>query len=209
MIDLTGKRFSRLLVLKRGPDRGKRPAWRVRCDCGAMSLVNGDNLRSGNTQSCGCLRSERSSAANGTHFESRPQTPEYRAWTHMRSRCYDSTSKNYRYYGGRGISVCKRWGKSYLSFLADVGRRPSSNHSLDRINNDGNYEPKNCRWATRSQQSLNRRRRLHCGAYFTKGARLKPWRAMLGKKYLGCFATKEQAVSAHDTAGAEALAVRA
>ena len=202
-IDLTGKRFGRLFVISRGPNSGSHAAWRVRCACGNLSLVSGDSLRRGHTQSCGCLNAERVSAANGIHFES--GTPEHEAWHSMRRRCYVSTTKGYRHYGGRGIIVCERWRENYLFFLADVGRRPSDSHSIDRINNDGNYEPTNCRWATRSQQRLNQRRRLHCGAYFIKGSLSKPWLARLGKKYLGCFATKEQAVSAHDTAGAEAL----
>ena len=206
-IDITRKRFGRLLVLARGPNRGKRAAWRVRCDCGAISLVTGCNLRSGNTQSCGCLQAELASAANGTHFESRPPTPEFATWISMRKRCYVSTSKDYRHYGGRGIIVCERWRKSYLSFLSDVGRRPSSNHSIDRINNDGNYEPKNCRWATRSQQNFNQKRHLlgNSGVSFIKGSQLRPWRASLGRKYLGCFATKEQALSARDTARSKTL----
>ena len=210
MIDLTGKRFNRLLVLARGPNKASKAAWRVRCDCGKLSLVIGRNLRSGNTRSCGCLSAERTSADNaarGIHFESGMRTPEYEAWRNMRRRCYDSTSQNYRYYGGRGITVCERWMESYLFFLADVGRKPSPTHSIDRINNDGNYEPTNCRWATKRQQGLNRRRRLlrNSGAYFRKGAHSKPWRAILNKKHLGCFATKEQAISAHATARAAAM----
>ena len=207
MIDITGKRFSRLLVLARGPNKGEAAAWRVRCDCGATSLVVGSNLRRGHTQSCGCLKAERSRAANGIHFESGMRTPEYEAWRNMRSRCYDSTAKGYHNYGGRGIIVCERWRKSYLSFLSDVGRRPSPSHSIDRINNDGNYEPKNCRWATRRQQGLNQRRHLlgNSGASFIKGALSTPWRATFCKKHLGCFATKEQALLAHDTARSEVL----
>lgn len=85
-------------------------------------------------------------------------TPEYEAWQGMRLRCYSETNRSYPDYGGRGISVCERWRSSPAAFLADMGKRPSAHHSIDRINNDGNYEPGNCRWATASEQAANTRR---------------------------------------------------
>lgn len=87
------------------------------------------------------------------------QPAEYRIWSHMKRRCLDPTTHNYRWYGGRGIKVCQRWIDSYADFLADMGRRPSEKHSIDRIDNDGNYEPSNCRWATYAQQAVNKQRR--------------------------------------------------
>lgn len=95
-----------------------------------------------------------------THGESRPASVEYRTWRHMLERCLNPDHPNYRYYGGRGITVCQRWQKSFETFVADVGRRPTNNLSLDRINNDGNYEPGNVRWATRAEQTRNRRPRV-------------------------------------------------
>jgi hypothetical protein len=93
-----------------------------------------------------------------THGESDPPTPEYEAWHQMKSRCLNSKDKRFKDYGGRGIAICERWQNSYEMFLADMGRRPSPQHSLDRFpNNDGDYEPTNCRWATRSEQQQNKR----------------------------------------------------
>jgi hypothetical protein len=121
----------------------------------------GSALRSGNTKSCGCLRRELGRAhgiASKRHGEgaSGRETPEYRAWAAMLCRCRNPRHKSYADYGGRGVTVCERW-RAYENFLADMGRRPDRFHSLDRINNAGNYEPGNCRWATWEEQNTNRR----------------------------------------------------
>lgn len=96
--------------------------------------------------------------AHFIHGDSRTgkKTPEYRAWTAMRDRCYNPKTKSYRRYGGRGITVCGPWRESFANFLVDMGRRPSEGHSLDRVDNSGNYTPLNCRWATKSEQAYNR-----------------------------------------------------
>ena len=117
---LTGVQSGRLTVLRRNRTMDKLVC---ACSCGKKIEVSVGNFRSRHTQSCGCLSAERTSADNavrGIHFESGMRTPEYEAWRNMRRRCYDSTSQNYRYYGGRGITVCERWMESYLFFLADV-----------------------------------------------------------------------------------------
>jgi len=143
-----------------GNDENHQPKWKCVCDCGGTVVTIQKRLKCGGVRSCGCLKKEaviRQGHLNATHRET-GLTPEYRAWRSMINRCYNSKSKNFGNYGGRGIQVCKRWRESYESFLEDVGRRPSSEHSLDRFpDNDGNYEPSNVRWATKEEQGRNRR----------------------------------------------------
>ena len=154
--DLTNKRFGRLVVIAEAPRKSKRRRlWLCRCDCGSEKVASQDNLGK-RIFSCGCFHKERIRASNGTHL--RTNTVEYATWERMKNRCYNTNSPDYEDYGGRGITVCERWRTSFENFFADMGLRPSTNHSLDRYpNNDGNYEPGNCRWATRSQQARNRR----------------------------------------------------
>lgn len=130
--------------------------WLCRCDCGREKAVAGPDLKRGHTKTCGCSWGE----AHGENPRSGP-TPEYVSWFQMIQRCTNSRNKRWDRYGGRGIRVCAEWRASYRTFLADVGRRPSAEHSLDRINNDGDYEPGNVRWATRSQQLRNRRNSVY------------------------------------------------
>jgi hypothetical protein len=154
-----GQRYGRLIVLERAEnDRWHRTTWKVRCDCGNETIASANFLRTGTTKSCGCWRSEyarivgrRTSTKHGM-VESR----EYQSWVAMRTRCYNSNAHAYDRYGGRGITVCERWRESFDNFFADMGARPPAT-SLDRINNDGNYEPGNCRWATHGEQRRNRR----------------------------------------------------
>lgn len=150
-----GMRFERLTVLRKGtPARYGHPRWDCRCDCGKEVTVRQSMLVAQQTKSCGCLARDLSVARSTKHGMF--GTPEYHAWTHMKGRCNSPSHSDYRNYGGRGISVCPAW-QSFENFLADMGLRPSPQHSLDRINNDGDYEPLNCRWATVIEQSRNRR----------------------------------------------------
>lgn len=157
--DLIGQRFSRLVVISRAESVKGFAQWRCVCDCGNETVAKGAKLRAGRTKSCGCARAEHiaSLGEKSRKWHSNEQkTPEYRAWTAMRYRCGNPNSSSWNHYGGRGIKVCPQW-NDFKVFLADVGRRPSPKHSLDRINNDGHYEPGNVRWATIVEQANNKR----------------------------------------------------
>lgn len=149
--DISGQRFGRVLVLCYSHTKGKIAYWHCRCDCGKAWVVRGHNLRRGGTTSCGCLNRERITK----HGMSRGSR-EYDAWCLMKSRCNSQKHVSYANYGGRGIKVCEEWSE-FLRFLEDVGPAPSQHHELDRIDNDGDYERGNVRWATRKQQSRNKR----------------------------------------------------
>lgn len=157
-LDLTGRRFGRLIVAERMSRINRGTRWDCLCDCGKHITVYAHNLASGCTSSCGCLQRE-ARAARATHgqYRNNSVSPEIKAWEKMRERCLNPKDISYKNYGGRGITVCKRW-LSFDNFLSDMGKRPSPKHSLDRINNDGIYEPSNCRWATRTEQNRNRRK---------------------------------------------------
>ncbi len=164
LMDLTGQTFGRLTVLERSlpnhPSGGVQ--WKCRCACGNVVTVIASNLKKRST-SCGCWKKE--SAGNIMRGKPSPQrthgmsgTPEYNIWNGMKQRCSNENDPNYRRYGGRGISVCERWlgEQGFVNFLADMGPRPSDEHSVDREDNDGNYEPSNCYWATDTEQANNK-----------------------------------------------------
>lgn len=156
LVDITGQRFGRLVVLRRlGSAKYGESTWLCRCDCSKNKVILGHSLRQGLTKSCGCLQRERASQTKKKHGASTTET--YYIWAGMRTRCKNPKATPYKNYGGRGISVCERW-NSFDNFLADMGERPPG-LSIDRIDNDGNYEPDNCRWATQSEQTGNQRKR--------------------------------------------------
>jgi hypothetical protein len=150
-INLSGKQFGRWTVLRYAGD-GR---WLCRCECGKEKSVPGFYLRRGDSTSCGCFATELLVKRSKTH--GKRHTPEWDCWSAMRQRCFNPKAKAYPDYGARGITVCDRWKDSFENFLADMGPRPGEGYSIERKDNDGNYEPGNCRWAKDIEQEHNKR----------------------------------------------------
>jgi hypothetical protein len=155
-LNLAGQRFGLLVVIAVAP-LGNRGHFRstCRCDCGNEVVIRDAALRCGGSTSCGCRSTKLLIKRNRTH--GRTGTAEHRVWMAIKNRCYRPRHNQFHNYGGRGIKMCPRWLNSFESFLEDMGARPSPKHSIERINNSGDYEPANCYWATWKQQSRNKR----------------------------------------------------
>lgn len=185
--DLIDLKFERLTVIKLSPKtyRVGYKFWTCFCDCGKAVDVSQSHLVTGHTKSCGCMKSEIHSKRLTTHGKSEHKL--YRLYNSILERCYSQYSKSYIEYGGRGIKVCDRWRNSFLHFLDDIGEKPEGKYSLDRIDNNGDYEPDNVRWATDEQQSNNRRNIIFL-TYKDETKPLSQWAKDIGlkRKTLAC-----------------------
>ena len=161
-IDLTGHKYGRLLVIGEAePFYGsgrKRRMWLTQCDCGNTLVVRGENLRQGNTTSCGCVKKIRIKESNSTHRMSK--TRIWNIWNTMKERCNNPNSINYKNYGGRGIKICESWYEFTIFYNWAISNGYKDNLTIDRINNDGDYCPENCRWVTPLTQSRNKRNNI-------------------------------------------------
>jgi hypothetical protein len=184
--DFTPETFGRLttlgpkFLLPVGRASGKFAYQVCQCSCGNFTVVQTSNLRNGNTNSCGCFRQEFIAAKNKKH--SMTGTVEHETWNSMKKRCLNPKHKSYHNYGGRGIRICDRWldpESGFENFYADMGPRPSDKHSIDRINNGGDYCPENCKWSTRFEQNRNKRTNVML-AYNGKTQCVKDWAEELG-----------------------------
>ena len=179
-LDLTGERFGRLVVLNReGSNKWNKVTWLCHCDCGRYKVIVGTSLQSGNTKSCGCLHDEQIRELFTTHGERHSR--EYSAWCSMKGRCKNPNNKDYKHYGARGIKICNEWFNDFSVFLRNMGRCPEG-LTLERIDNNGNYEPGNCKWATPREQALNRRDNILL-TYSGKTQSAIEWAEDLGVKY--------------------------
>lgn len=161
LIDLVGQRFERLTVVEYIGREHHSSKWRCLCDCGVEVLAQRSALVTGTTKSCGCFRADRMSRLTYKHGEAggekrRKRRPEYKAWDSIKQRCFNPNAKEWKWYGGRGISLAPEWAADFSAFLAYIGPRPSPKHSVDRIDGAKNYEPGNVRWADWVEQANNR-----------------------------------------------------
>ena len=157
-IDITGHRFGRLVVLRKSePKKGYHGAmWECMCDCGTVTIANGQNLKSGNTTSCGCYGAEQ--RVNSVRKHGKTGTRLHRIWKAMHTRCYNINSPQFKYYGYRGIFICDEWKVNFQAFHDwAMSHGYEDNLSIDRIDSNGNYSPDNCRWVTMAEQNKNKR----------------------------------------------------
>lgn len=161
LIDITGKKFGRLTVIKKSGHRGKDVTWECSCDCGKTVIVSGNDLRSGHTQSCGCLQRERATEVNTKHGAAGRGGRDnlYSRWEGIKKRCYTKSCKSYKDYGGRGIKMCDEWLNDYSAFREWALSNGYEPHlTIERKDVDGDYCPANCTWIPKGEQTKNRRK---------------------------------------------------
>lgn len=178
MDNLTGKIFGRLSVISlNGRSQHGNILWNCVCECGTKLVVGGSHLRNSNTMSCGCLRKEVTAKQSTTHGKSK--TPLYRVWRSMKDRCLNEHTSQYHDYGGRGIRICDEWFNYKPFYIWSMANGYRKGLTIDRINNDGNYEPSNCRWVSRSIQN-NNKRNCHLLTHNGKTLNLQQWANSIG-----------------------------
>ena len=197
--DLTGKVFSRLTVISYAGKRKGNQHWNCKCECGAETAPTTSKLTCGYTKSCGCLHREITSELLRTH--GRTGSVEYIAWKGMVQRTTNPGAPAYMNYGGRGITISDSWRNSFENFLADMGERPSPDHSIDRIDNDKGYSAENCRWATHAEQMRNRRMfKINTSGHTGVNQCQGKWQARITvnsvRKWLGTFTDIDDAIAA-------------
>lgn len=198
-----GNRYGRYTVISLGDRKGGKVMWNCICDCGTEKSVRGTELRYGRTVSCGCYNLEKSKKQRTKHGCNHPL---YYTHANMIQRCTNTENPEYKNYGARGISVCDRWINSFDDFVEDMGEKPSKNHSIDRVDNNGNYEPLNCKWSTREEQNRNMRGTSSIIKGVTKPRRVGDSRYLVQitveneNKYIGTFKDLFDAICARKSA---------
>lgn len=206
-IHLVGKKFNMLKILRFDSKIGKYFYYLCECDCGNKKVIIGNKVKYGETKSCGCLSFKHNlKHGNAKRSFKNKATRTYTSWSAIKSRCLNKNNEAYHHYGGRGITMCKRWDK-FENFLLDMGKCPDG-LSIDRINTNGNYKPSNCRWATRKQQSVNRRGKIKGSSKFKGVVKFKDkWRARItiDKKLtcLGLYFDEKEAAAAYNHASVQ------
>lgn len=186
-LDLTNQKFNRLTVLGKSDKKGEKVMWKCQCDCGNIIYVATCNLRGNKFKSCGCLKNEKLIQRSTKH--NKCHTRLYLIWKAMKQRCYNQNNKEYNCYGGRGITICDEWKNDFKSFYDwSIQNGYKENLFIDRINNDSNYEPSNCRWADRKTQNNNTRHN-HLITYDGKTLTLSQWAELYNLSY-GCLKSR-------------------